>query len=82
MRRINTALTLATLAALLICLVIMFLFTGEMLAMNLSRMIAALFIATMAAMIGALCFFLGEIGIATRTLRVRSELLEKRSKKG
>jgi hypothetical protein len=80
MKRINAALTLATLAALLICLVIMFLFTGELLAVNLARMIAALFIATMAAMIGALCFFLGEIGIATKTLRVRAGLLEKRGR--
>src|SRR5262245_27401808 len=56
MKRINMALTLATSAVLLICLVIMFLFTGELLSMNLSRIIAALFVATMAAMIGALCF--------------------------
>lgn len=78
MKRINTALTLATLAALLICLVIVFLFTSQLFGVNLSRIIATLFIATMAALIGALCFFLGEIGIATRTLRVRSELLERR----
>jgi hypothetical protein len=77
MKRIHVALTLSTLAALLNCLVIMFLFMGELFSADLSRIIAALFVATMAALIGALCFFLGEIGIATRTLRVRSELLDR-----
>jgi hypothetical protein len=70
MARINVAVTLATLAVLLVCLVVMFLFAGELLDVNLSRIIAALFIATMTALIAALVFFLGEIGIAIRTLRI------------
>lgn len=78
MKRIHVALTLSTLAALLNCLVIMFLFTGELFNADLSRIIATLFIATMAALIGALCFFLGEISVATRTLRVRTELLDRK----
>lgn len=78
MKRIHVALTLSTLAALLNCLVIMFLFLGELFSADLSRIIAALFVATMAALIGALVFFLGEIGIATRTLRVRTELLDRK----
>lgn len=77
MKRIHAALTLSTLAALLNCLVIMFLFMGELFGADLSRIVATLFIATMGALIGALCFFLGEIGIATRTLRVRTDLLDK-----
>jgi hypothetical protein len=68
--RINIAVTLATFAALLVCLVIVFLFAGELLAMNLARIVAALFIATMAALIAALCFFLGEIGLAIQTLKL------------
>ena len=76
MVRINAAVTLSTLAALLVCLVIMFLFAGELLSADLSRIIAGLFVATMGALIGGLCFFLGEISIATRMLRVRTELLK------
>ncbi len=75
--RINVALSLATVAALLVCLVIVSLFAGELFGANLYYLIAALFIATMAALIGALIFFLGEITIATRMLRVRRELLER-----
>jgi hypothetical protein len=68
--RINIAVTLATFAALLVCLVIVFLFAGELLAMNLAQIVAALFIATMASLIAALCFFLGEIGLAIQTLKL------------
>ena len=76
MVRINIAVTLSTLAALLVCLVIMFLFAGELLNADLSRIIAGLFVATMGALIVGLCFFLGEISIATRMLRVKTELLK------
>ena len=75
--RINIAVTLSTLAELLVCLVVVTLFTGELLGADLSRIIAVQFIATMAALIAGLVFFLGEISIATRVLRVRTELLEK-----
>ena len=78
MVRINIAVTLATLAVLLVCLVVVFLFAGELLDLNLSRIVAALFIATMTALIAALGFFLGEIGIAIRTLRIGVDRAEKR----
>lgn len=78
MARINRAIALATFAALLVCVVIVALFTGELVTTDLSRVIAGLFILTMAALIGALGFFLGEIAIAARTLRVRAEVLEER----
>lgn len=70
---INVAVTLSTVAALLNCLVIVTLFTGELMGLALSRLVAVLFIATMAALIGALLAFLGEVAIALRTLRVRSD---------
>jgi hypothetical protein len=76
--RINIAVTLATLAALLVCLVVVFLFAGELFHANLSRIVAVLFIATMSALIAALCFFLGEIGIAIRTLRIGVDHAAKR----
>ncbi|MGD2134057.1 MAG: DUF2721 domain-containing protein [Maricaulaceae bacterium] len=81
MKRINAAITLATLAELLICVVVVFLFTSQFLHLALSRLIAGLFIAAMTALIGALSFFLAEISIATRTLRVRAEFLDKKGSK-
>lgn len=78
MHRINLAISLATLAALLVCLVIVTLFAGELVTLDLSRLVAVLFILTMAALIAALVLFLAEISIAIRTLRVRTEVLERR----
>lgn len=78
MQRINVAITLATVAELLVCVVVVCLFMSEFLHVALAPVIAGLFIAAMTALIGALTFFLGEISIAIRTLRVRRELLEKR----
>ncbi len=78
MKRINLAISLATLAALLVCLVIVTLFTGELVTVDLSRLVAVLFILTMGVLIASLVLFLGEIAIATRTLRVRAEVLERK----
>ena len=82
MIRINRAVTLATLAALLICLVVVLLFTGELLTLDLSRVIAGLFICSMGALTFGLISFLSEISIAARTLRVGVEfrLREPRSR--
>jgi hypothetical protein len=55
--------------ALLICLVIATLFIGAFLARDLSGLIGFLFIAAMLAFIGALVGFLGEIFLATASLR-------------
>ncbi len=70
MVRINRAIMLATLAALLICLVIVLLFTGELVHIDLSDVIAALFIGAMVTLILGLMSFMGEIAISARTLRV------------
>lgn len=73
MVRINRAIMLATLAILLVCVVIVALFTGELIKADLSMLIAALFIMTMCAMIACLISFLGEIAIAARSVRVAHE---------
>jgi hypothetical protein len=75
MRRINIAVSLCTLAALLICVVIMLLFAGQLVTLDVSPIIAALFVAAMAALIFALGFFLSEISVSIRSLRVRMEFL-------
>ena len=68
-RTVQTAITLATACALLICLVIVSLFAGVALARDLSQLIVVLFIAALCAFIGALIAFLVEIRAATVSLR-------------
>ena len=77
MRRINWAISLSTLAALLVCLVIMTLFASRLVTLDLSRLIALLFIGTMGALIIALMLFLTEISLAIKTIRVNKELLKR-----
>jgi hypothetical protein len=77
MVRINRAIMLAVLAVLLVCVVIVAIFTGELVRLDLSTLIAVLFIAAMLALILALVSFMGEIAIATRSLRVSMEYRRK-----
>ena len=56
----------AVFAALLVCLVVAGAFLGALVAVNLSRMVASLFIAAMLAIIAALGLFLREIYLAVR----------------
>ncbi|HYK82103.1 MAG TPA: DUF2721 domain-containing protein [Gemmatimonadales bacterium] len=67
---INRALTLSTACALLVCVVIAALFLGALLGLDLSIVIAPLFVIAMVAFIGALLSFLREIFLATATLRI------------
>lgn len=58
---VNRAITCATVAALLVCLVVLLAFLGFMLHQNFSRVIAMLFIGAMTMFISALLYFLREI---------------------
>ena len=69
-RLINRAITLCTASALLICLVIMILFVGAIIGLNIAIAIAVLFILSMAALIASLLIFLKEIQLATTSLRI------------
>ncbi|HLQ24188.1 MAG TPA: DUF2721 domain-containing protein [Gemmatimonadales bacterium] len=68
---IDWAVSLSTLAALLICCVVGVLFVGSFLNAAVTRPVAVCFVAAMAALIGALVFFLREILLATSGLRPR-----------
>jgi hypothetical protein len=70
-RLINYAITSATVAALLVCILIVMVFVGFMADVRFPQIIAGLFIATMGAFILALVFFLREIGLAVRTTAFR-----------
>jgi hypothetical protein len=64
---VNWAITCATIASLLVCLVVLLAFLGFMLHQNFSRVIASLFIGAMAMFISALLFFLREIVLTSAT---------------
>ncbi|MEO8634604.1 MAG: DUF2721 domain-containing protein [Gemmatimonadales bacterium] len=66
---VNRGITLCTAAALFVCLLIGCLFLGSVLDRSLVVLLAALFIAAMAALIGGYISFLQEILLATRSLR-------------
>jgi hypothetical protein len=69
-RLINTAVSLCTLCALLICAVIVALFVGAFLVTDVSLVIGVVFTAAMLALFSGLVSFLREIYVATRSLRI------------
>ena len=72
-RWINAAITLITLSALFIALVVVMLFVNAFLRWDLSGFIACLFILSMLALAAALLAFLIEVRIATKSLRIGIE---------
>jgi len=62
-------------AALLIALLVAVLFVSDLVNINAELPVGLLFTTAMTCIILGLCFFLAEIYLATKTVRVRSELL-------
>jgi hypothetical protein len=69
-RLINVAITLSTIAALLVALVIALLFAGTFVAINLASPVAVLFVLAMTVLVGALLCFLLEVRVAIAALRI------------
>jgi Protein of unknown function (DUF2721) len=69
-RLINTAVSLCTLCALLICAVIVALFVAAFLVTKVALVIGLIFTAAMLALFSGLVSFLREIYVATRSLRI------------
>jgi len=78
-RWINAAITLITLSALFIALVVVMLFVNAFLRWDLSVFIACLFIMSMLTLAAALLAFLIEVRIATTTLHIG---IQQASRKG
>lgn len=75
----NWAIALCTLAALLVCLVVVLLFVEQLVANQLDEAIAWVFIAATLMLTGGLLLFLWEIQLALRSVRVRAaDLLAER----
>lgn len=70
---INAAITLITLSALFIALVVVMLFVNAFVSWNLASFIACMFILSMLSLAAALTCFLIEVRIATITLRIGIE---------
>jgi Protein of unknown function (DUF2721) len=68
-RLVNLAITLGTVCAILICLMIASMFIGVFLSLNLAVFVSLLFVAAMFVFIGALLAFLREIFIVIKTVR-------------
>ncbi|HME40253.1 MAG TPA: DUF2721 domain-containing protein [Steroidobacteraceae bacterium] len=75
-RYINAAITLITLSALFIALVVVMLFVNAFLRWDLSAFTAWMFILSMLSLAAALLAFLIEVRIATNTLRIGIEAAE------
>ena len=69
-RLLSIAITLCTICALLVSVVVVVLFLGESFNFRISYAIDALFIAAMLSFIGAILCFLREVFIATAALRI------------
>ena len=69
---INVSITLGTVAALLVALVVAVLFASTFVPLNLAGPVAVLFVLAMAALVGALLSFLLEVRIAIAALRIGS----------
>ena len=65
----NAAISMATFSAILVCLVVVALFTGSLLEFNVSVVVASLFIICMVILSLALCSFLLEVLISIKSLK-------------
>lgn len=70
-RLIHWAISLCTVGALFICIVIATLFIGSMMHVGVSQAIALMFVAAMLALIAGLLSFLREISLATGSIHVQ-----------
>jgi len=67
---IYRAMTLGTTSALLVCFVVASLFISALGELPISKIVGGMFIAAMLALIATLLFFLREVFLATRALRI------------
>jgi len=68
---IHRAITLCTISALMVCVVIATLFMASEIGIDPSRLVALLFVTAMLSLIGGLLCFLREIALATKESEVR-----------
>jgi hypothetical protein len=72
-RFINVSITLGTIAALLVAIVVALLFASTFVPLNLAAYVALLFVLAMAALVGSLLSFLLEVRVAIAALRIGTQ---------
>ena len=72
---IHWSIALCTTSALLVCVLIVCLFAGRFMAINLAPVVVALFVLGLSLLIVALLLFLNEVRLSTRTLRLGGEFI-------
>ena len=72
---VHYAIACSSASALLVCVLVAALFIADLADIGSARIVATLFVAAMALIIAGLVLFLAEVQIATRSIRVRRELL-------
>src|SRR5690348_5007093 len=82
MRLVSWAISLSVLSAVLICLVVVLLFSASLSRLHFATAIALLFIGSMIAIATGFAVFLVETQVGSRAVRVRSELLQHRVDEG
>ena len=70
------AILLCTSAAVMICLVVAGLFVADLANLGFARTMAVGFVAAMGLIVAGLGFFLAEVRLSLRSIRIRDELLE------
>jgi hypothetical protein len=79
---VNFAILLCTASAVAVCVVVAGLFVASLAGLGFARTMAGIFVFAMALLIAGLCFFIGEIRVAVRSIRVREALLEREGRSG
>jgi hypothetical protein len=72
---INWAIRLCVSSALVVCVVIVALFVGDFVALNIAVLVAILFVVAMLLIIAGLVFLLREISVATKNMRAGLEIV-------
>lgn len=72
---VHGAIALCALSALFVCMVVAILFVGDLVTLSFGRPVAVLFICAMLLLILGLLLFLWEVQLATRSVRVRTDIL-------
>src|SRR3546814_7103496 len=78
---LNNAIFLSVASAILVCLVVVLLFSAQLFGAPMGTPVALLFIIAMLLMISALCTFLVEIRLASSTIHIANEVLSYRDRK-
>lgn len=78
MRLVSWAISLSVLSAVLICAVVVLLFSASLSRLHVAAAIASLFTGSMIAIGAGFAIFLVETRVGSRAVRVRSELLQHR----